>query len=90
MQELTDIDLGFDEFVRVCDSEKDWVLALIDEDVIRVEGNPETAHFSGWQVSRVRRAMRLHRDFSATPPAAALILELLDEVEALRRQLPRE
>jgi chaperone modulatory protein CbpM len=33
----------------------------------------------------VRRASRLSRDFEASVPAIGLILELLDELEQLRR-----
>lgn len=89
MQERSerDIILEFEEFVRACGSEPEWVMALIEENVIKVEGAPTTAHYSGWQLSRVRRAERLRRDFDASAPAAALLLDLLDEVTQLRKRL---
>ncbi len=82
-----DIELGFEDFVRACGSEPEWIVALIEENVISVEGAPKTAHYSGWQLARVRRAHRLHRDFDASAPAVALLLDLLDEVAQLRRRL---
>ena len=82
-----DIELGFEAFVRACGSEPEWVVALIEENVISVEGAPKTARYSGWQLARARRAQRLRRDFDASAPAVALLLDLLDEVTQLRRRL---
>ena len=50
---------------------------------------PEREQFTGYQLTTVRRASRLSRDFEASVPAIGLILELLDEVEQLR-QLKRQ
>ena len=50
---------------------------------------PEREQFTGYQLTTVRRASRLSRDFEASVPAIGLIIELLDEVEQLR-QLKRQ
>ena len=36
-------------------------------------------------LARIRRARRISRDFEASVPATALILQLLDELETLRK-----
>lgn len=81
-----DITLSFDEILNVCACDRQWLLALIEEGIISVEGQPEQAVFSGFQMGIIRRADRISRDFEASVPALGLILQLLDEVEELRKQ----
>ena len=82
--ELTDIIMSLDELVSACGQERQWVLALIEESIIEYDV-PDSEHFSGYQLTTVRRASRLSRDFEASVPAIGLILELLDELEQLRQ-----
>ncbi len=82
--ELTDIVMSFDELVTICGQEPQWLLALIEENIIEYDV-PESKQFTGYQLTTVRRASRLSRDFEASVPAIGLILELLDEVEQLRQ-----
>lgn len=82
--ELTDIIMSFDELVAVCGQEPQWLRALIEENIIEYDV-PESKQFTGYQLTTVRRASRLSRDFEASVPAIGLILELLDEVEQLRQ-----
>ncbi len=82
--ELTDLIMSFDELVSACGQEPQWVIALIEENIIEYDV-PESEQFSGYQLTTVRRASRLSRDFEASVPAIGLILELLEEVEQLRQ-----
>lgn len=82
--ELTDIVMSLDELVAACGQEPQWVMALIEESIIDY-AVPETRQFSGYQLTTVRRAARLSRDFDASVPALGLILDLLDEIEHLRQ-----
>ncbi|WP_201587491.1 chaperone modulator CbpM [Psychrobacter jeotgali] len=82
--EVNDLIMSFDELVSACGQERQWVIALIEENIIEYDV-PESQHFSGYQLTTVRRASRLSRDFDASVPAIGLILELLDEVEQLRQ-----
>ena len=82
--ELNDLIMSFDELVSACGQEPQWVIALIEESIIEYDV-PESEQFSGYQLTTVRRAARLSRDFEASVPAIGLILELLDEVEQLRQ-----
>ena len=45
--------------------------------------------FEGVALERVRRMRRLMRDFEASFTAAAMMMELIDEIERLRRLLER-
>ncbi|WP_299185837.1 chaperone modulator CbpM [uncultured Psychrobacter sp.] len=90
--EFTDIIMSLDELVTACGQERQWVIELIEENIIEYDV-PEREQFTGYQLTTVRRASRLSRDFDASVPAIGLIIELLDEVEQLRqlkRQLDRQ
>ncbi|OXL20288.1 MULTISPECIES: chaperone modulator CbpM [unclassified Psychrobacter] len=82
--EFTDIIMSLDELVSACGQERQWVIELIEEDIIEYDV-PEHEQFTGYQLTIVRRASRLSRDFEASVPAIGLILELLEEVEQLRQ-----
>lgn len=82
---VNDISLTFEELVHASGCEAAWVVSLIEEDVIRIDGSPQSARYHGLELARLRRAERIRRDFDASAAACALILELLDELERLRR-----
>ncbi|ERL56593.1 chaperone modulator CbpM [Psychrobacter aquaticus] len=82
--EFTDIIMNLDELVSACGQDRQWVIELIEENIIEYDV-PEHEQFTGYQLTTVRRASRLSRDFEASVPAIGLILELLDELEQLRR-----
>ncbi|HCH26322.1 MULTISPECIES: chaperone modulator CbpM [Psychrobacter] len=86
--EFTDIIMSLDELVSACGQERQWVIELMEENIIEYDV-PEREQFTGYQLTTVRRASRLSRDFDASVPAIGLILELLEEVEQLR-QLKRQ
>lgn len=86
--EFTDIIMSLDELVSACGQERQWIIELMEENIIEYDV-PEREQFTGYQLTTVRRASRLSRDFDASVPAIGLILELLEEVEQLR-QLKRQ
>ena len=74
------------QLARSCGTTAQFIEELVLEGVL----SPRTAAiFSGADVLRVRKVMRLQRDFEATLPSAAVILDLLDEIERLRAELRR-
>ena len=85
MSQNIDITLSFEEIIAASRCRRDWLLALIDEEIISISGRPEESAFSGFHLARIRRAQRISRDFEAGIPALGLIMRLLDEVEELRK-----
>lgn len=84
--ELNDILMNLDEITVSCGVERQWVLELIEENIITPTVTTNNVQqFSGYQISTIRRASRLSRDFNASVPAIGLILELLNELEQLRQ-----
>ncbi|MBT8135368.1 MAG: chaperone modulator CbpM, partial [Gammaproteobacteria bacterium] len=45
--------------------------------------------FSGVSIRRVQKAKRLQRDLGVNPAGAALVIELIDEIERLRCKINR-
>jgi len=78
------------EFACACGTETTWVLELVAEEVLHpAGGDPEGWRFGGQELTRARRFQRLQRDLGANLDAAAVILELLDEIDRLKGRLRR-
>jgi len=60
---------------------------LVEEGVLSViEIDAAEWRFSGASLRRTRIALRLQRDLGINPPGVALALDLLEELEQLRRE----
>lgn len=76
------------ELSLACGQPTEWIVALVEEGVIE----PVTEERSNWQFSgnclrRVRIVQRLESDLGLNLAGAALALELLEELEALRNRI---
>ena len=79
--------LTLTDIAQACGLGERWIVMLVDADILTVSGADQSLwRFESHQLSRARRAFRLHRDFEASLNAVALILDLLDELEPLRRR----
>ena len=82
--------LSIEEMVEACGAEVAWVVELVQVGVLSPEGRDEAAwRFGALDLLRARRLARLARDFEASTEAAAVILDLLDEIARLRARLRR-
>lgn len=87
---LEDCWLTLEQVAAACDAEPDWLLRHLDEGLL-----PQAESVAGvWRLStagllRARRMRRIERDFDAVPELAALVADLLEELDALRARLPR-
>jgi chaperone modulatory protein CbpM len=82
--------LSLEEMVEACGAETAWVVELVEVGVLSPVGRDESAwRFGAPDLLRARRLARLAHDFEASTEAAALILDLLDEIERLRARLRR-
>ena len=67
------------------------IVTLVTVGVLVPAGRaPESWVFSDLELLRLQRAWRLHRDLEVALDSMPLVLELLDEVERLRRLVPRQ
>jgi chaperone modulatory protein CbpM len=87
---VLDEDLSFTlaELTEICRASDQVVRLMVYEGLLRPTGSrPEEWRFSGVQIRRARRAVRLQRDLELNLAGAALALDLLDEIEALHARI---
>lgn len=77
------------ELCQACDIEADYVIEFVEVGVVEPYGGrrPDEWRFPPRSLARLQRAVRLRRDLSVEPAGAALALDLIEEVAALRRRL---
>ena len=78
--------LSLRELCRLCGVNAENIIAMVDEGVVEPQGtHPGEWRFRGMSVRRVQIALRLQRDLGLNLPGAALVLDLLEELEEFRR-----
>lgn len=88
MEDQTDVTMA--DLCRACAAQSDMIIELVHEGVLRPEGQqPDAWRFTGVHIHRARVAVRLQRDLGVNLAGAALALQLMDELDALRAQLQR-
>ena len=86
VEELTELTLV--DVSRACAVHVDCIVELVREGVISPTGRePHRWRFSGTHMRQATVALRLQRDLGVNPAGAALVLQLLDEIEALQARL---
>jgi chaperone modulatory protein CbpM len=81
------------DLCRMFAVEERHIIELVEEGVLGtrsmvsvIEIDKTEWRFHGTEVRRARIALRLERDLGINVPGVALVLELLDELEQLRRE----
>jgi chaperone modulatory protein CbpM len=79
------------ELCDICRVTADTVIEVVEEGILEPEG-PDFRHwrFRAADLRRLQTALRLQRDLRVNLAGAALALQLLEEVEALRARLARD
>ncbi len=79
--------LTLEQVAAACSVESDWLVRHIDEGLFpHAESIAGTWRFSGTSLVRARRMRELERDFDAVPELAALVADLLEELDTLRHR----
>lgn len=76
--------LSLEELCAAIQTDRETVEQCVHEGVIAWTRDGERQGFRELQLFRVRRILRIQRDFELELGAAALVVELLDELTALR------
>jgi len=80
--------LSVKDLSRLCAVEERHIMELVEEGVLNVmDAHVAEWHFTGAALRRARMALRLERDLEINLAGVALALELMEELEQLRRQL---
>lgn len=81
--------LTLEQVAAACAVEPDWLLGHVQEGLFpHAESVAGVWRFSCASLMRARRMRRLERDFDAVPELAALVADLLEELDTLRARLP--
>ena len=83
-----EIELTLGELCRVCGVNAEFVIDMVTEGALEPAGaSPRDWRFTGVSVPRIQKALSLQRDLGVNLAGAALALDLLDEVNELRRRV---
>jgi chaperone modulatory protein CbpM len=75
-----------EELCTTCRVAEELVFDIVAEGIVEPLGGSRAEwRFTGGAVTRIRRVIRLQQEFDVNLPGAALALQLLEEVERLRR-----
>ena len=81
-----DMEISLYDLCRMCNISAEIVHEMIDEGLIRPTGQePLQWRFTPIEIRRVQITLRLKHDLRINLPGCALVLDLLDELEELRR-----
>lgn len=87
---LDEAALSVEELACACSVSTEWVVRHVREGSF---GEPSASvselRFSSRDLGRARRIRLLERDFDAVPELAALVADLLEELDTLRARLRR-
>lgn len=76
------------ELSRICAVDERHIVEYVEEGVLHVvEVNSISWHFDGGALRRARLALRLERDLELNLAGVALALDLMEEIEQLRREV---
>jgi chaperone modulatory protein CbpM len=80
--------LTVEDLSRMCAVEERRIVEFVEEGVLSVvEIDTVEWHFTGAALRRARLALRLERDLELNLAGVALALELMEELQTLRREL---
>ncbi len=70
------------DLCRACCAEKSLIIEMVAEGIIEPEIQQEPWYFQGYSLVRAKQASRLVRDLGVNLSGVALVLDLLDQLDA--------
>ena len=81
--------LRVEEMARLCCVTIDWLHERIEQEVIHAVHREGTYYLSSVTVIRVQQVAKIEQTYDADPQLAALVADLVEDVQQVRRQLKR-
>jgi len=73
---------------HVCGCQTEWVVALVEQGVLHPSGGTRQMwRFPGSSLHTAMKARRLQQDLDLNLSGVALVIDLLEEIESLRKRL---
>ena len=83
-----EVHLSLEELASAGGIQPAWVVERIRAGLISIDdGEPASWRFTDLHLTRVRRMVSMERDMDANPELAALVADLIEEVQQLRSRL---
>lgn len=80
--------LTLQDLCRFCQADETWVMELVEHGVLDPIGkSTDNWRFVGTSIVRAKKARRLNRDLGVNAAGVALVLDLLEERDAVLRRL---
>ena len=80
--------LTLTEICRLCSVSPDEIYEMVDEGILEPKGaSANNWQFHGYELKKIQITLRLRRDLQVNLPGAAVIVNLLDEIDKLKRQV---
>lgn len=86
---LDQTQLSLSELAHACCVQPQWVIERITEGLLLDDppADLSTLRFSSYALIRARRMLNIERDFDANPELAALVVDLIEQLERFRSKL---
>lgn len=82
--------LTLEELCSVCALEREWLVVRVREGLIPAAGETDADwRFTTTALARVRRMREIERSYDAAPELAALVADMLEQMDDLRARLRR-
>jgi len=81
-----------DEISHACSVRTEYIIELVDEGIVEPMGQQREQQqwsFTGKSLLRARKARRLQQDLGINLAGAAVVLDMMEEIEQLRERLRR-
>ena len=81
-----------DELSTACCVQTEYIIELVDEGIVEPteqQREQQLWSFTGKSLIRARKARRLQHELGINLAGAALVLDMMEEIERLRQQLSR-
>jgi len=82
-------DFTLEELCSACALEREWLVVRVRDGLVPAAGTEPEWRFSATAVTRVRRMRDIERTYDAVPELAALVADMLEELDTLRARLRR-
>lgn len=87
---IEDTYLTVEQLAALCSVEPEWVRRRIEEGLLSAsKREADQWRFTAMELTRAKRMVSIERNFEAQPELAALVADLQEELDQLRRQLLR-
>ncbi len=73
------------DLAHSCDVSPEWIVARLEAGLLNLTiTDAQQARYTSAELTRARRLCNIERDFDANPELAALVVDMMEEIERLR------